>query len=239
MSDRQEPESRDQYRHFVTITTRWMDNDIYGHINNVQYYSYFDTAVNRFLIDQAVLDIHAGEVIGFVVETHCNYFSAASFPQDIEAGIRVAHIGRSSVRYEVGLFVDRLPGPSEVVPIPPAVWLFASAVIALSWVARRGERLPAGNAGAAVTSVKGCLFVKTIFRLALACGLLAQLAVTAHASTVVPAGTQIGLQDPVFQLSDTTNDGVCLVKSPGRIRTPQGFFDDPTQGKIRFSAAER
>lgn len=106
MSDRQEPESRDRYRHFISITTRWMDNDIYGHINNVQYYSYFDTAVNRFLIDQAVLDIHAGEVIGFVVETHCNYFSAASFPQDIEAGIRVAHIGRSSVRYEVGLFVE-------------------------------------------------------------------------------------------------------------------------------------
>jgi len=105
MSERQTPESRDNYRHFIRITTRWMDNDIYGHINNVQYYSYFDTAVNRYLIDQGVLDIHAGEVIGFVVETHCNYFTAAAFPDDIEAGIRVAHLGRSSVRYEVGLFV--------------------------------------------------------------------------------------------------------------------------------------
>lgn len=106
MTTRQEPDTRDNYRHFVTITTRWMDNDIYGHINNVQYYSYFDTAVNRYLIDQGVLDIHSGEVIGFVVETHCNYFAAAAFPDDIVAGIRVAHLGRSSVRYEVGLFTN-------------------------------------------------------------------------------------------------------------------------------------
>jgi len=105
MSDRQQPEMRDGYRHFMTITTRWMDNDIYGHINNVQYYSYFDTAVNRYLIERGVLDIHAGEVVGLVVETHCNYFSSASFPADIEAGLRVAKLGRSSVRYEVGLFV--------------------------------------------------------------------------------------------------------------------------------------
>ena len=82
-----------------------MDNDVYGHINNVQYYSYFDTAVNRYLIERDLLDIHAGEVIGLVVETHCNYFSSASFPEDIEAGLRVAHLGRSSVRYEIGLFV--------------------------------------------------------------------------------------------------------------------------------------
>jgi acyl-CoA thioester hydrolase len=104
MSAKQEAEMRDGYRHFLTITTRWMDNDVYGHINNVQYYSYFDTVVNRYLIDQGVLDIHQGEVIGLVVETHCNYFSSAAFPEDIEAGIRVAHLGRSSVRYEVGLF---------------------------------------------------------------------------------------------------------------------------------------
>jgi acyl-CoA thioester hydrolase len=83
-----------------------MDNDVYGHINNVQYYSYFDTVVNRFLIDQGVLDIHQGEVIGLVVETHCNFFSSATFPVDIEVGIRVTHLGRSSVRYEIGLFVD-------------------------------------------------------------------------------------------------------------------------------------
>jgi len=101
---KQEPDRRDGYRHFLTITTRWMDNDIYGHINNVQYYSYFDTVINRFLIEQGVLDIHAGEVIGLAVESHCNYFSSAAFPDDIEAGLRVAHLGRSSVRYEVGLF---------------------------------------------------------------------------------------------------------------------------------------
>ena len=106
MSKKQEPDTREGYRHFMTITTRWMDNDVYGHINNVQYYSYFDTVVNRFLIEQDVLDIHAGEIIGLVVETHCNYYSSAAFPSDIEAGIRVAHLGRSSVRYEVGLFVD-------------------------------------------------------------------------------------------------------------------------------------
>ncbi len=106
MSARQEPDTRDDYRHFMVITTRWMDNDVYGHINNVQYYSYFDTAVNRYLIEQGVLDIHAGEVIGLVVETHCNFFSSAAFPDDIEAGIRVAHLGRSSVRYEVGLFLE-------------------------------------------------------------------------------------------------------------------------------------
>jgi acyl-CoA thioester hydrolase len=105
MSARQSPDQREDYRYFMTITTRWMDNDVYGHINNVQYYSYFDTAVNRYLIDRGVLDIHHGDVIGLVVETHCNFFSSAAFPQDIEAGIRVAHLGRSSVRYEVGLFV--------------------------------------------------------------------------------------------------------------------------------------
>ena len=106
MSARPNPDQREDYRHFMTITSRWMDNDVYGHINNVQYYSYFDTAVNRFLIDQAALDIHHGEVIGLVVETHCNFFSSAAFPADIEVGIRVAHLGRSSVRYEVGLFID-------------------------------------------------------------------------------------------------------------------------------------
>jgi acyl-CoA thioester hydrolase len=81
-----------------------MDNDVYGHVNNVVYYSYFDTAVNRFLIEAGVLDIHRGTVIGLVVETQCNYFSPLQFPQALEAGLRVAHLGRSSVRYEVGLF---------------------------------------------------------------------------------------------------------------------------------------
>lgn len=101
---RPQAQARGTYAHFSTITTRWMDNDIYGHVNNVTYYSYFDTAVNTYLIDAGVLDIHAGEVIGLVIETHCNYFAPLSFPSPVEAGIRVAHIGRSSVRYEIGLF---------------------------------------------------------------------------------------------------------------------------------------
>lgn len=98
------PTTRADYAHLSTITTRWMDNDIYGHVNNVTYYSYFDTAVNRYLIDAGVLDIHAGSVIGLVIETHCNYFASLAFPKDVQAGIRVAHVGRSSVRYEIGLF---------------------------------------------------------------------------------------------------------------------------------------
>ncbi len=106
MAERQEPEKREDYRRFSTITTRWMDNDVYGHINNVQYYSYFDTAVNRYLIEAGALDIHRGATIGLVVETHCNFFDSAAFPNDIEAGIRVARLGRSSVRYEVGLFIE-------------------------------------------------------------------------------------------------------------------------------------
>jgi len=83
-----------------------MDNDVYGHVNNVQYYSFFDTAVNRWLIEQGVLDIHQGEVIGLVVETSCSYFQPIAFPETVHAGIRVAKLGNSSVRYEVGLFRD-------------------------------------------------------------------------------------------------------------------------------------
>lgn len=101
---RPSPRPRSHYRHFGTITTRWMDNDVYGHVNNVVYYSFFDTAVNRYLIDAGALDIHRGEVIGLVVETHCNYFSPLEFPQPVESGLVVAQLGRSSVRYEVGLF---------------------------------------------------------------------------------------------------------------------------------------
>lgn len=99
-----QPEHRDAYKAFRPITTRWMDNDAYGHVNNVVYYSWFDTAVNAYLIERGVLDIHAGETIGLVIETQCNYFASLAFPQDVEAGIRVAHLGKSSVRYEVGLF---------------------------------------------------------------------------------------------------------------------------------------
>lgn len=103
---RPSPEPRSAYAAFRTITTRWMDNDVYGHVNNVVYYSWFDTAVNAYLIEQGVLDIHAGSTIGLVIETQCNYFGPLAFPQNIEAGIRVARLGGSSVRYEVGLFAE-------------------------------------------------------------------------------------------------------------------------------------
>jgi acyl-CoA thioester hydrolase len=95
---------RAAYRHFMSIESRWMDNDVYGHINNVVYYAFFDTVVNRYLIKAGALDIHQGAVIGLVVETGCQYFAPLSFPDTIEAGLRVVRIGRSSVRYEVGLF---------------------------------------------------------------------------------------------------------------------------------------
>jgi acyl-CoA thioester hydrolase len=104
-----QPEPRGAYRIFRSIGTRWMDNDAYGHVNNVVYYSWFDTVVNAHLIEQGALDIHHGETIGLVVETQCNYFSAIEFPQQVEAGLRVAHMGQSSVRYEVGLFAQGEP----------------------------------------------------------------------------------------------------------------------------------
>ena len=96
--------ARNDYREFIGITTRWHDNDIYGHVNNVIYYAWFDTAVNQYLLEQDVLDPHGGETIGLVVETQCRYFDSVVFPDRITAGIRVAHLGNSSVRYEIGLF---------------------------------------------------------------------------------------------------------------------------------------
>ena len=99
-----QPELRGAYRHFQNITTRWSDNDAYGHVNNVVYYSWFDTLVNTFLIQHGALDIHHGTTIGLVVETGCNYFASLAFPETVELGLRVAHLGRSSVRYEIGVF---------------------------------------------------------------------------------------------------------------------------------------
>ena len=90
--------------HFQTIATRWMDNDVYGHVNNVVYYSYFDTVVNQYLIEQRVLDIEKSKVIGLVVETECHYFAPFIFPDVVHAGLRVGKLGNSSVRYEIGLF---------------------------------------------------------------------------------------------------------------------------------------
>jgi acyl-CoA thioester hydrolase len=97
-------EPRAAYRHFQRIPTRWMDNDVYGHVNNVVYYSYFDTVVNQYLIEQGVLDIEHSQVIGLVVETQCKYFAPLTFPDVVSAGLRVARLGNSSVRYEIGLF---------------------------------------------------------------------------------------------------------------------------------------
>ena len=109
MTQRQQALPRSHYAQFVRLETRWMDNDVYGHINNVVYYSFFDTAVNRWLIDAGALDIKQGGVIGLVVETGCQYFAPLAFPQPVEAGLRVARLGHSSVRYEVGLFAAQAP----------------------------------------------------------------------------------------------------------------------------------
>ncbi len=105
-TSRPQPESRSAFKVFRRIDTRWMDNDVYGHVNNVVYYSWFDTAVNAHLIEQGALDIHHGKTIGLVIETQCNYFAPLAFPQTIEAGIRLAKLGSSSVRYEIGLFAQ-------------------------------------------------------------------------------------------------------------------------------------
>ena len=104
MSRRPAPDRRADYVHFDRITTRWMDNDVYQHVNNVVYYSYFDTVVNKLLIERGVLDIAAGAVVGLVVETQCRYFRPIAFPDLVSGGVRVAHLGTSSVRYEIGLF---------------------------------------------------------------------------------------------------------------------------------------
>ncbi|WP_409338992.1 acyl-CoA thioesterase [Pseudomonas aeruginosa] len=97
---------REQYLHFQPITTRWHDNDIYGHVNNVTYYAFFDTAVNTYLIERGGLDIQGGEVIGLVVSSSCDYFAPVAFPQRIEMGLRVARLGNSSVQYELALFLE-------------------------------------------------------------------------------------------------------------------------------------
>jgi acyl-CoA thioester hydrolase len=98
------PGARGDYRHFLDIPTRWADNDMYGHSNNAVYYAYFDTIVNRFLIEAGGLDIHNGPVIGIMAETGCRYFRSFAYPETVTAAMRVAHLGRSSVRYETALF---------------------------------------------------------------------------------------------------------------------------------------
>lgn len=127
---------RSAFPHFLAMPTRWMDNDSYGHVNNVVYYSYFDTAVNQFLIAHGVLDIHADQVVGLVVDTGCTYFSSVSFPDTVQVGLRVAKLGNSSVRYELAIFRNDEQAPAAAghfvhvyvdrasnrpVPIPAAV----------------------------------------------------------------------------------------------------------------------
>ena len=136
MSSKPSPTQRRDYPHFTSISTRWSDNDAYRHVNNVVYYGFFDTAVNRLLIEAGALDIDASPVVGLVVETRCNYFAPIAFPDRVDVGLRVASIGRSSVRYELGVFrndddaaaaaghfvhvyVDRTT--NRTVPVPPAV----------------------------------------------------------------------------------------------------------------------
>jgi acyl-CoA thioester hydrolase len=135
LTQRPSPDTRSAYRYQRAIPTRWMDNDVYGHVNNVTYYSYFDTIVNGYLIEQGALDIANSAVIGLVVETQCNYFKPIAFPDSLTGALRVARLGKSSVRYEIGIFrgdethasaqghfvhvyVDRLSGKPVALPEP-------------------------------------------------------------------------------------------------------------------------
>jgi len=98
------PHKLSDYSHKLTIPTRWADNDVYGHVNNSVYYFYFDTVVNKWLLDNGLLEIGTSDVVGLVVETSCSYFAPISFPDNVVAGLRVTKLGNSSVRYEIGLF---------------------------------------------------------------------------------------------------------------------------------------
>ncbi|HUY04154.1 MAG TPA: thioesterase family protein [Rhodocyclaceae bacterium] len=129
-------ERRGDYRHFLSIATRWQDNDIYGHVNNVVYYAYFDTVINEYLIRAGGLDIQRGSVVGYAVESACRFHRSFSFPDSIDAGLRVAQLGNSSVRYEIALFRQGEDKPAATghfvhvfvdrqsdkpTPIPPAI----------------------------------------------------------------------------------------------------------------------
>jgi acyl-CoA thioester hydrolase len=96
--------ARPGYPHVQTLTTRWKDNDVYGHVNNVEYYGFFDTVINTYLIREGGLDIARGPVIGICAESRCRFLAPLAFPEPLDAGLRVVHLGRSSVRYEIALF---------------------------------------------------------------------------------------------------------------------------------------
>ena len=100
------------YPHVRPIPTRWKDNDVYGHVNNVEYYAFFDTVINAWLIEEGGLDIHRGAVIGLCAESHCAFHAPLAFPETVEAALRVGHLGRSSVRYEIGLFAAGRDDPA-------------------------------------------------------------------------------------------------------------------------------
>jgi acyl-CoA thioester hydrolase len=112
---------RSEFPHAIPIQTRWNDNDVYGHVNNVVYYAYFDTVINRWLIGEGGLDPATSDVIGLCVESQCRYFAPASYPEELEAGLRVTKLGRSSVRYEVGIF---RPGKGELLAFGHFVHVF-------------------------------------------------------------------------------------------------------------------
>jgi len=112
MAEKRRMRQRRHYRAWRPIATRWMDNDVYGHVNNVVYYSFFDTAVNAWLVEKGLLDIERGPVIGLVVETGCTYARPVAFPEEVQAGIAVSRIGTTSVRYDIGLFVKGNPEPA-------------------------------------------------------------------------------------------------------------------------------
>ena len=106
------PLGRDAYRHFTTISTRWADNDAYGHVNNTVYYEWFDTVVNQWLVGEGLLDIEAGDPIGLVVRTGCSYFAPLAFPGDVELGLAVERLGSSSVTYRIGVFLAAANEPA-------------------------------------------------------------------------------------------------------------------------------
>ena len=106
MTEKPKPTQRSDYKQFSHIETRWNDNDSYGHVNNIVYYSYFDTAVNRHLIQQGVLDLTSSDAIGLVIESKCTYISPITFPDTVAVGLKVIHLGNSSVRYQIGLFCN-------------------------------------------------------------------------------------------------------------------------------------
>ena len=134
LTDADDPSTPDpDYPHWDTITTRWMDNDMYGHVNNVQYYSFFDTVVTGWLVRDGGLDPRNGEVIGLCVESQCTYSAPLSFPDEVLAGLRVGHVGRSSVRYESRPLHRRLRRSRGVRPLRPRV---------RRWLTRRPAAIP-------------------------------------------------------------------------------------------------